>query len=140
MAPAMTLPNIAPPLLRWYQQHQRVLPFRTDPSPYHVWVSEIMLQQTRMSAALPYYERFMDALPTVSDLAACKQERLYKLWEGLGYYSRARNLQKAAQIIVEQYGGHLPDDSVVLPGRLQRFVKTARHWRIHRGRDRLDLF
>ncbi len=110
MAPAMTLPNIAPPLLRWYQQHQRVLPFRTDPSPYHVWVSEIMLQQTRMSAALPYYERFMDALPTVSDLAACKQERLYKLWEGLGYYSRARNLQKAAQIIVEQYGGHLPDD------------------------------
>lgn len=69
-----------------------------------------MLQQTRMTAALPYYERFMDALPTIPDLAGCKPERLYKLWEGLGYYSRARNLQKAAQMVVEQYGGQLPAD------------------------------
>lgn len=106
----MTLPDIAPPLLEWYRQNKRVLPFRTISTPYRVWVSEIMLQQTRVSAALPYFERFMQALPTVADLAACEPEKLHKLWEGLGYYSRVRNLQKAAQIVMEQYGGHLPAD------------------------------
>ena len=106
----MTLPDIAPPLLRWYEQNKRTLPFRTVSTPYRVWVSEIMLQQTRVSAALPYFERFMAELPTVADLAACDPERLHKLWEGLGYYSRVRNLQKAAQIVMEQHGGALPAD------------------------------
>ena len=90
--------NIAPALLEWFYKNQRILPFRTDPSPYHVWLSEIMLQQTRVSAALPYYERFLAALPDIPALAACEEEKLHKLWEGLGYYSRVRNLQKAARI------------------------------------------
>ena len=102
--------NIAPPLLKWFDANKRVLPFRTLSTPYRVWVSEIMLQQTRVSAALPYFERFMAELPTVADLAACEPERLHKLWEGLGYYSRVRNLQKAAQIIMTEYGGALPAD------------------------------
>lgn len=102
--------NIAPALLAWFYENQRVLPFRTDPSPYHVWLSEIMLQQTRVSAALPYYERFLRALPDIPALAACDEERLHKLWEGLGYYSRVRNLQKAARIVCAQYGGQLPAD------------------------------
>ena len=106
----MILPDIAPTLLEWYRQNKRVLPFRTVSTPYRVWVSEIMLQQTRVNAALPYFERFMQALPTVADLAACDPEKLHKLWEGLGYYSRVRNLQKAAQIVMEQYGGELPAD------------------------------
>lgn len=100
--------SVAAPLLAWFRQNQRVLPFRTHSTPYRVWVSEIMLQQTRVSAVLPYYERFMAELPTVADLAACPPQRLDKLWEGLGYYSRARNLQKAARIVCEQYGGELP--------------------------------
>ena len=79
--------NISPALLNWFYENQRVLPFRTDPSPYHVWLSEIMLQQTRVSAALPYYERFLAALPDIPALAACEEEKLNKLWEGLGYYS-----------------------------------------------------
>ena len=102
--------NIAPALLEWFGRNKRVLPFRTDPSPYHVWLSEIMLQQTRVSAALPYYERFLAALPDIPALAACEEEKPYKLWEGLGYYSRVRNLQKAARIVCEQYGGELPAD------------------------------
>jgi len=102
--------NISSALLDWFYKNHRILPFRTDPSPYHVWLSEIMLQQTRVSAALPYFERFMAELPTVADLAACDPERLHKLWEGLGYYSRVRNLQKAAQIVMEQHGGALPAD------------------------------
>ena len=113
----MTLPDIAPPLLRWYEQNKRTLPFRTVSTPYRVWVSEIMLQQTRVSAALPYFERFMAELPTVADLAACDPERLHKLWEGLGYYSRVRNLQKAAQIVMEQHGGALPADYMYLRRR-----------------------
>ena len=104
------LAPIAPPLLAWFYENGRKLPFRQHPTPYRVWVSEIMLQQTRMTAALPYYERFMAALPTVADLAACEEEQLFKLWEGLGYYSRARNLQKAARLVCERYGGELPDD------------------------------
>ena len=102
--------NIAPALLDWFYRNHRILPFRTDPSPYHVWVSEIMLQQTRVSAALPYYERFLAALPDIPALAACEEEKLHKLWEGLGYYSRVRNLQKAAKIVCAQYGGQLPAD------------------------------
>ncbi|MEG1011859.1 MAG: A/G-specific adenine glycosylase [Ruthenibacterium sp.] len=102
--------KITQPLLCWFDENKRVLPFRTLSTPYRVWVSEVMLQQTRVSAVLPYFERFMDALPTVKALAECPPEQLNKLWEGLGYYSRARNLQKAAQVIVKEYGGELPAD------------------------------
>lgn len=102
--------NIAPALLAWFCENKRSLPFREDPTPYHVWLSEIMLQQTRVAAALPYYERFVRELPDIPALAACEPEKLHKLWEGLGYYSRVRNLQKAAQIVCTQYGGQLPAD------------------------------
>ena len=97
------------PLLQWYRENARVLPWRSDPTPYHVWVSEIMLQQTRVAAVLDYYRRFMEALPTVADLAAVEEDRLMKLWQGLGYYNRARNLQKAARQVAEDFGGVFPD-------------------------------
>ena len=97
------------PLLQWYHENARVLPWRSDPTPYHVWVSEIMLQQTRVAAVLGYYARFMEALPAVADLAAVEEDRLMKLWQGLGYYNRARNLQRAARQIMEEHGGVFPD-------------------------------
>lgn len=105
-----TLEKLPVPLLEWYRENARVLPWRSDPTPYHVWVSEIMLQQTRVAAVLEYYRRFLEALPTVTDLAECPEEELMKLWQGLGYYSRARNLQKAAKVIVSDYGGVFPPD------------------------------
>lgn len=101
-------PEWTPRLVDWYCQVRRPFPWRVEPTPYRVWVSEIMLQQTRIEAALGYYERFMEALPTVADLAAVDEDTLLKLWEGLGYYSRAKNLRKAAIQIVEHYGGELP--------------------------------
>ena len=97
-------------LLSWYDKNARVLPWREDPSPYRVWVSEIMLQQTRVEAVKPYYERFLAALPTVADLAAAPEEQLLKLWEGLGYYNRVRNLQKGAKAVMERHGGLIPAD------------------------------
>ena len=100
--------RIPAPLLSWYGENKRDLPWRKNPTPYRVWVSEIMLQQTRVEAVKEYYLRFMSALPTVEDLAFCEEEKLLKLWEGLGYYSRARNLQKAAKTVVEKYGGEFP--------------------------------
>lgn len=106
-------------LLSWYSAHYRSLPWRNDLSPYHVWVSEIMLQQTRIEAVLPYYRRFIDTLPTIYDLANASSDVLLKLWEGLGYYSRVRNMQKTAQILVNEYGGELPADYdalLALPG------------------------
>jgi len=96
------------PLLEWYAEHARVLPWRSDPTPYHVWVSEIMLQQTRVAAVLEYYRRFMDEVPTIADLAELPEERLMKLWQGLGYYNRARNLQKAAQQVMNEFAGVFP--------------------------------
>ena len=110
---------ITRPLLSWYDAHARVLPWREDPSPYRVWISEIMLQQTRVEAVKPYFERFVAALPDVASLARVEDDRLMKLWEGLGYYSRARNLKKAAQMMVEQYHGELPasrEELLKLPG------------------------
>ena len=104
------LERLVLPLLVWYRENARVLPWRSHPTPYHVWVSEIMLQQTRVHAVLDYYRRFLAALPTVADLAACPQDDLMKLWQGLGYYSRARNLQKAAQVIMADHGGEFPSD------------------------------
>ena len=103
------LDQLVVPLLQWFSEHARVLPWRSDPTPYHVWVSEIMLQQTRVAAVLDYYRRFMEALPTVADLAAVEEDRLMKLWQGLGYYNRARNLQKAARQVAEDFGGVFPD-------------------------------
>ena len=102
------LQQIVEPLLLWYHQNKRDLPWRQQVSPYRVWVSEIMLQQTRVEAVKPYFERFMQELPDVRALADCPEDRLLKLWEGLGYYSRARNLQKAARVLVEQYDAKLP--------------------------------
>ncbi len=96
------------PLLAWYDLNGRTLPWRSVVAPYRTWVSEIMLQQTRVGAVIPYFERFMEELPDVSALAAVSEERLLKLWEGLGYYSRARNLQRAAKIVVSDFGGALP--------------------------------
>ncbi len=100
--------GIVLPLLTWYAENARTLPWRSHPTPYRVWLSEIMLQQTRVEAGLPYFERFTAALPTIEALADAEEQLLLKLWEGLGYYSRARNLQKAARIVVDEYGGKLP--------------------------------
>ena len=99
----------AAPLLDWYEKNKRDLPWRRTRDPYKIWVSEIMLQQTRVAAALPYYLRWMEELPDVNALAAVEEERLMKLWQGLGYYSRARNLQRAAKVIVEELDGRFPD-------------------------------
>lgn len=96
-------------LVPWYEKNGRNLPWREDVDPYHVWVSEIMLQQTRIEAVIPYYQRFLKELPNVKVLAEADPERLQKLWEGLGYYSRVRNLQKAARQIMDQYGGSFPE-------------------------------
>jgi A/G-specific adenine glycosylase len=107
------------PLLVWYNENARDLPWRRVKDPYLIWVSEIMLQQTRVEAVMGYYERFTGALPTVTDLAVCPEDRLLKLWEGLGYYSRARNMQKAARIVCESYAGKMPEsaaDLMKLPG------------------------
>lgn len=114
-----SMDRIAGPLLSWYDAGRRILPWREEPTPYHVWLSEIMLQQTRVEAVKPYYDRFLQALPDIGSLAAVEEERLLKLWEGLGYYNRARNLKKAAEILVSEYGGEMPDDYekiLALPG------------------------
>lgn len=96
------------PLLQFYDRGRRILPWREEPTPYHVWVSEIMLQQTRVEAVKPYYDRFIKNLPNIDSLAKADEEKLLKLWEGLGYYNRVRNMKKAAEILVEQYGGEMP--------------------------------
>lgn len=113
------LSEIVQPLLNWYQDNKRTLPWREDPAPYHVWISEIMLQQTRVEAVKEYYRRFLDELPDVASLAAVQEDRLLKLWEGLGYYNRARNLKKAAVMIMDTYCGNMPDtydELLKLPG------------------------
>ena len=104
------LSDIPKPLLKWYDSNRRMLPWREEPTPYRVWVSEIMLQQTRVEAVKPYFERFMQALPDIKTLAYADEEELLKLWEGLGYYNRVRNLQKAALQIMEEYDGNMPAD------------------------------
>ena len=109
--------NISPALLDWFYKNRRSLPFREDPTPYHVWLSEVMLQQTRVSAVLPYYYRFLEELPDIPALAACGEEKLHKLWEGLGYYSRVRNLQKAAKLVCAQYGGQASGSTPPEPSR-----------------------
>ena len=114
-----TLQLMPSPLLAWYAENRRILPWREEVSPYRTWVSEIMLQQTRVTAVLPYFQRFMAAYPTIADLAAADDGELMRLWQGLGYYSRARNLKRAAQQIVENFGGTFPTtykDLLTLPG------------------------
>ncbi|MCD8336423.1 MAG: A/G-specific adenine glycosylase [Lachnospiraceae bacterium] len=123
------LREIQKPLVKWFEKNARVLPWREHPFPvpmsaspdraYAVWVSEIMLQQTRVEAVKPYYMRFMDELPDIRALAGCPEDALLKLWEGLGYYSRVRNMQKAARVVMEKYDGRLPgqyEELLTLPG------------------------
>ena len=107
-----------PAIVEWYEDNRKPLPWRDDPTPYHVWLSEIMLQQTRIEAVIPYYERFLAELPDLASLAEAEDDRLMKLWQGLGYYSRARNLKKTAILLVRE-GGEFPSDAAklrALPG------------------------
>ncbi|MBR3210816.1 MAG: A/G-specific adenine glycosylase [Bacilli bacterium] len=106
-------------ILNWYLENKRDLPWRKDIDPYHVWISEIMLQQTRIEAVIDYYHRFMKRLPTIQALSEVEEDELLKLWEGLGYYNRARNLKKAAIIIMKEYHGKFPqtyEEILSLPG------------------------
>jgi A/G-specific adenine glycosylase len=104
------LEQLVLPLQEWFSGNARILPWREEPMPYYVWISEIMLQQTRVEAVKPYFERFIRELPDVEALAICPEDKLLKLWEGLGYYNRVRNLNVAAKQIVEEYGGVIPDE------------------------------
>lgn len=119
LSPKERLSSAYGPLISWYREHKRDLPWRRTADAYQIWISEIMLQQTRVEAVKPYYFRFMEHFPTVEALAKAPEEELLKCWEGLGYYSRARNLKKAAEIITEKYGGKLPasrEELLSLPG------------------------
>ena len=108
MTDAEIIQQALPEIADWYARSRRVLPWREEPTPYRIWISEIMLQQTRIEAVIPYYRRFLEELPDIRALAAVEEDRLLKLWEGLGYYSRARNLKKAAVVVIRDYGGELP--------------------------------
>lgn len=106
-------------LLNWYDENRRILPWREDATPYRVWVSEIMLQQTRVEAVKPYFERFVEELPTLYDLSIATEDTLFKLWEGLGYYNRVMNMKKCAIECVQRYNGNLPstyEELIQLPG------------------------
>lgn len=109
MSSEAELRNIVKPLVNWYRENKRDLPWRHNPDAYRVWISEIMLQQTRVEAVKGYYDRFLKALPTVKNLAEAEEDKLLKLWEGLGYYNRVRNMQKAAQQIMVDHAGRFPD-------------------------------
>ena len=104
-----TAASIAKSLLAWYRKHRRNLPWREHPDPYRVWVSEIMLQQTRVDTVIPYYHRFLKRFPTVTALAEASPDEVLKAWENLGYYARARHLHKGAQVIVDRYSGRIPN-------------------------------
>ena len=119
MTDAEIIEQALPRIADWYALSRRVLPWREAPTPYRVWISEIMLQQTRIEAVIPYYHRFLAELPDAAALAAVEEDRLLKLWEGLGYYSRARNLKRAAEIVMRDHGGELPHTAAelrTLPG------------------------
>ncbi|MCZ0718120.1 A/G-specific adenine glycosylase [Aerococcus kribbianus] len=111
--------NFQADLLTWYDQNKRQLPWRMDPTPYHVWVSEIMLQQTQVDTVIPYYQHFLQRFPTIESLAEAQEADLMKAWEGLGYYSRVRNMQTAAQTVVKEFAGQFPqtyDEIIQLKG------------------------
>src|ERR1019366_9756158 len=111
--------DIVPRLLAWFARNARPLPWRRTRDPYAIWVSEIMLQQTQVKTVLPYWEHWMRALPDLAALANAKPQTLHKLWEGLGYYTRVRNLHRAAQLIMAHHDGHFPrdfEDVLALPG------------------------
>ncbi len=117
--PALSRSSLSSPLLRWYRSHARALPWRRDHHPYRVWVAEIMLQQTRIAAVIPYYQRFLERFPSVTILANAPESAVLRLWSGLGYYSRARNLRRAAKIILARHQGNFPSDrdaALALPG------------------------
>jgi A/G-specific adenine glycosylase len=107
---------VAPRLLAWFDRHQRDLPWRRDRDPYRIWVSEVMLQQTQVAAVVPYFERFVRAFPTLADLAAADEQEVLRLWEGLGYYRRARDLHRTARLLAAGPGGRFPDDPAALHG------------------------
>ncbi|WP_127588143.1 A/G-specific adenine glycosylase, partial [Paenibacillus koleovorans] len=109
MEQSLNLINFSEPLLAWYRKHRRDLPWRRSRNPYYIWISEVMLQQTRVDTVIPYYHRFVDKFPTVEALSTAPEEEVLKLWEGLGYYSRARNLQAAVREVHERFGGVVPD-------------------------------
>ena len=119
MPESRDLAEIRKRLLGWFRKYRRELPWRINKDPYRIWLSEIMLQQTRVAAVIPYYERFLERLPDICALAEAPEEEVLRLWSGLGYYSRARNLQRAAQQIVARHGGQFPrtvDEALALPG------------------------
>lgn len=129
------------PLVDWFDREQRDLPWRGSPSPYAVWISEIMLQQTQVATVLPYFQRWMERFPTVEALASASIDEVIKMWEGLGYYSRARNLRAAAQRIVEQHGGLLPESEgelLALPGIGPYTAAAIRAFAFHRRAAAVD--
>src|SRR5262249_25470750 len=101
-------------LLRWFARHQRPLPWRCDRDPYRIWVSEVMLQQTQVATVVPFFERFLQTLPTLADLAEADEQQVLRLWEGLGYYRRARARPRAARLLAREHGGRTPDDPALL--------------------------
>src|SRR5437868_3183428 len=105
--------NLRRALLNWFHRLRRDLPWRRDRDPYRIWVSEIMLQQTQVATVIPYFERFLQAFPTVADLAAAPEADVLRIWEGLGYYRRARDLHRAAQQVMTEHGGQVPEDPEV---------------------------
>lgn len=125
--PLCSLPLIRRKLLRWFDRNCRALPWRASRDPYRIWVSEVMLQQTQVATVIPYYERFLDAFPTIADLAKADEQDVLKLWEGLGYYRRARDLHRAARLLVVDNGDTVPDDVEIwreLPG-VGRYILGA---------------
>lgn len=116
-------PNFVNTLLDWYQKKARDLPWRNTKDPYRIWVSEIMLQQTRVESVIPYYTRWLNSFPTIQSLAEADQDEILKHWEGLGYYSRALNLHKAARVVISEFGGYLPDN----PNKLQSLPGIGRY-------------
>ncbi len=121
------MPHLAPRILIWYHEHKRILPWRDHPDPYAVWISEIMLQQTRVDTVIAYFKKWMKSFPSIESLARANEQDVLKLWEGLGYYSRARNLHKAAKILLAEYDAKLPESAKALeklPG-IGRYTAAA---------------
>ena len=125
-------------LASWFETHKRVLPWRTDPIPYHVWLSEIILQQTRVNQGLNYFLRFIGRWPSLPDLAAATEEEVLKMWQGLGYYSRARNLHQCARQVMERHGGEFPADYEQLRQLENRGFENVGQWSFEQARRLID--